>query len=110
MQSMNNFNTLLYPQDTRNCTTCHAQNVPAATQAAEYYARCRRSEACGACHDTVNFATGLNHSAANIVANDTQCSTCHGPNSTIDNGALQVIARPRDSRERRGGEFSVHRQ
>ena len=36
MQSMNNFNTLLYPQDTRNCTTCHAQNVPAATQAAKY--------------------------------------------------------------------------
>ena len=90
MQSMNNFNTLLYPQDTRNCTTCHAQNVPAATQATEYYT-VPSSEACGACHDTVNFATGLNHSAANIVANDTQCSTCHGPNSTIDNGALQVI-------------------
>src|ERR1700677_1985806 len=37
MQSMNNFNTVLYPQDTRNCTTCHAQNIPAATQGSEYY-------------------------------------------------------------------------
>ena len=90
MESMNNFNTVLYPQDTRNCTTCHAQNIPAATQATEYYT-VPSAEACGACHDTVNFATGLNHSAANIVANDTQCSTCHGPSSTIDNGQLQVI-------------------
>lgn len=91
MQSVNNFNTVLYPQSTQNCTTCHAQNVAAATQATEYYT-IPSAEACGACHDTVNFATGLNHSAANIVANDTQCSTCHGPNSTIDNGQLQVIA------------------
>jgi OmcA/MtrC family decaheme c-type cytochrome len=90
MKSLNNFNTVLYPQDTRNCTTCHAQ-VPAATQAAEYYT-VPSAEACGACHDNVNFATGLNHSAANIVANDTQCSTCHGPTSTLDNGQLQVIA------------------
>ncbi|HTV95548.1 MAG TPA: OmcA/MtrC family decaheme c-type cytochrome [Steroidobacteraceae bacterium] len=91
MQSLNNFNTVLYPQDTRNCTTCHAQNLPAATQAAEY-SSVPSAEACGACHDNVNFATGENHSAANIVANDTQCSTCHGPTSTIDNGTLQVIA------------------
>ena len=49
-------------------------------------------EACGACHDNVNFATGANHSSANIVANDSQCTTCHGPTSTIDNGQLQVIA------------------
>ncbi len=32
------------------------------------------------------------HSAANIVANDSQCSTCHGPSSTIDNGSLAVVA------------------
>ena len=91
MESLNNFNTVLYPQDTRNCTTCHAQNIPAATQAANY-STVPTAEACGACHDTVNFATGLNHSAANIVANDSQCTTCHGPTSTIDNGPLQVIA------------------
>jgi OmcA/MtrC family decaheme c-type cytochrome len=26
--SLSNFNTVLYPQDTRNCTTCHVQNHP----------------------------------------------------------------------------------
>ncbi len=90
MQSLNNFNTVLYPQDTRNCTTCHNQNIPAATQAANYYT-VPTAEACGACHDNVNFATGANHSS-NIVANDSQCTTCHGPTSNIDNGTLQVIA------------------
>jgi OmcA/MtrC family decaheme c-type cytochrome len=90
MESLNNFNTVLYPQDTRNCTTCHAQNIPAATQATNYYT-VPTAEACGACHDNVNFATGANHST-NIIANDSQCTTCHGPTSNIDSGALQVIA------------------
>jgi len=89
--ALSNFNTVLYPQDTRNCTTCHAQNVPSLTEAA-HYATVPTMEACGACHDNVNFATGLNHSKANLVANDTQCATCHGTTSTIDNGALQVVA------------------
>ncbi len=91
MKSLNNFNAVLYPQDTRNCTTCHVQTLPAATQAANY-STVPTVEACGACHDNVNFATGANHSSANIVANDTQCTTCHGTTSTIDNGQLQVIA------------------
>ena len=47
------------------------------------------AKACGACHDTVNFQTGENHSTG-IVATDDQCVTCHGPTSTIDNGNLRV--------------------
>ena len=90
-KSLSNFNTILYPQDTRNCTTCHAQNVPGATEAANY-STVPTAEACGACHDTVNFVTGANHSAANLPATDTQCTTCHGPTSSIDNGQIQVIA------------------
>jgi OmcA/MtrC family decaheme c-type cytochrome len=91
MKSLNNFNTVVFPQDTRNCTTCHVQTHPNLTQAANYMT-VPNMEACGACHDNVNFATGANHSAAAIVANDTQCSTCHGSTSTIDNGQLQVVA------------------
>jgi len=88
---LSNFNTVLYPQDTRNCVTCHAQTIPSLTQAANY-ATVPTAEACGACHDTVNFATGANHSGAHIVANDSQCTTCHGSTSTIDDGQLQVMA------------------
>ncbi len=89
MQSLNNFNTVVFPQDTRNCTTCHNQAHANLTQAANY-STVPTAEACGACHDDVNFATGANHSSG-IVANDSQCTTCHGSTSTIDNGQLQVI-------------------
>jgi OmcA/MtrC family decaheme c-type cytochrome len=90
MESLNNFNTVVFPQDTRNCTTCHVQTHPDLTQAANYMT-VPNMEACGACHDNVNFATGANHSSADIVANDTQCTTCHGATSTIDGGQLQVV-------------------
>jgi OmcA/MtrC family decaheme c-type cytochrome len=91
MNSLSNFDTLLYPQDTRNCVTCHVQNVPSLPQAANYET-VPTTQACGACHDNVNFTTGANHSAANLPANNSQCTTCHGPTSTIDNGKLQVVA------------------
>jgi len=87
--SLNNFNTVLYPQDTRNCVTCHAQNDPTVTEAANYY-NVPTAEACGSCHDNVNFATGANHSTG-IIANDSQCTTCHGPDSNLDNGQLRVV-------------------
>jgi OmcA/MtrC family decaheme c-type cytochrome len=88
--ALSNFNTVLFPQDTRNCTTCHAQDHPNLTEAANFK-NVPTMEACGACHDNVNFATGANHGPG-IVANDTQCTTCHGATSTIDNGNLQVVA------------------
>jgi OmcA/MtrC family decaheme c-type cytochrome len=88
--SLSNFNTVLYPQDTRNCQTCHVQTIPSLTQAANY-ATVPTAEACGACHDTVNFATGANHDSG-LIANDTQCTTCHGSTSTVDDGQLQVAA------------------
>ena len=91
MKSLSNFDTVLYPQDTRNCVTCHVQNVPSLPQAANYET-VPTTQACGACHDNVNFTTGANHSAANLPANNSQCTTCHGPTSTIDNGQLQVVA------------------
>jgi OmcA/MtrC family decaheme c-type cytochrome len=89
--SLSNFNTVIYPQDIRNCVTCHVQTHPNLTQAANYMT-VPNIEACGACHDNVNFATGANHGPSNIIANDTQCTTCHGSTSTIDNGQLQVVA------------------
>jgi OmcA/MtrC family decaheme c-type cytochrome len=88
--SLNNFNTVLYPQDTRNCTTCHVQNLPVAPQAADF-AGVPTAASCGSCHDTVNFKTGLNHPGG-IQLNDTQCAVCHGPASTIAGGNLEVIA------------------
>jgi len=69
------FSTVVFPQDTRNCTTCHTAN---ASQGANYKTN-PTSAACGSCHDDVNFATGLNH--VNLPQpDDNQCKGCHTPN------------------------------
>lgn len=74
-QSLNNFNTVLFPQDTRNCTTCHNQSLPAATEAANF-SGVPTIEACGACHDTTTFSgASPTHTAG--AATDAQCTTCH---------------------------------
>jgi len=65
------FSTVVFPQDVRNCTTCH-QN---ATQADNWKASPSR-DACGSCHDDVNFASGLNHVNLPEI-DDSQCKGCH---------------------------------
>jgi OmcA/MtrC family decaheme c-type cytochrome len=68
------FSTVMFPQDIRNCTKCHA--APA-TQATNYYTFPNQA-ACGSCHDDVNFATGANHPGG-IQLNDGACASCHQP-------------------------------
>ncbi len=66
------FSTVVFPQDVRNCTKCHAAGP---TQSSNWATNPSRA-ACGSCHDNVNFATGLNH--VNLIqADDTQCTNCH---------------------------------
>ena len=55
------------------CTVCH-QNSPQANNFATVPTRA----ACGACHDNVNFASGLNHVNLPQV-DDNQCTQCHKP-------------------------------
>lgn len=86
-----NNNSAVSASGTRFCITCHTPKDPNAPQSGDY-ASAPTSAACGSCHDDIDFATGLNHSAANIVATDADCVTCHGPTSTIDAGAIQVVA------------------
>jgi OmcA/MtrC family decaheme c-type cytochrome len=85
------FGDIVYTQDRRNCQTCHQESDADTPQASNWrtvpYAR-----ACGACHDSVNFATGVGHGPLNEPATDDQCVTCHGPASTVQNGNLRVDA------------------
>ena len=73
------------------CTVCH-QKAPQAGN----YATVPTRAACGACHDNVNFASGLNH--VNLPqADDKQCTQCHQPSGAeFDasiNGAHTVATR-----------------
>jgi OmcA/MtrC family decaheme c-type cytochrome len=68
------WSTVAYPQDIRNCETCHQST---AAEANIWYTRPSRA-VCGSCHDTTNFATGENHCGGLVQINDLSCKNCHG--------------------------------
>jgi len=73
------FSTVVFPQDVRDCTTCHAQG---AAQADNWKTK-PSAAVCGSCHDDVNFATGANH--VNLPQpDDNQCQNCHTSQATLD--------------------------
>ena len=63
-QSVNDFSTVVFPADVRNCQKCHDPDSGAA-QANAWLLKPSRA-ACGSRHDDVNFATGEKHSADNL--------------------------------------------
>jgi OmcA/MtrC family decaheme c-type cytochrome len=77
-QSVNDYSTLIWPQDVRNCTTCHQKG----TQSDNWKNNPSRA-ACGSCHDNVNFATGRNHPGG-VQTDDSQCSVCHQPDTGLE--------------------------
>ena len=78
------FSKVVYPADPadpRNCETCHSQKTGAA-QATAYLTNPTR-QACGACHNDVNFAAGTNHPGG-PQPDDRQCANCHIPQGELD--------------------------
>jgi len=75
---LNDFSSIVLPQDVRNCTTCHQK----ATQADNWMNNPSRA-ACGSCHDNVNFVSGQNHQGG-IQLDDTQCNVCHPANTGLE--------------------------
>lgn len=78
------FSKIAYPADPgdpRRCETCHSQTT-GATQATAYLTNPTRA-ACGACHNAVNFASGVNHPGG-LQFDDNLCATCHIPQGEMD--------------------------
>ncbi|HMD50955.1 MAG TPA: OmcA/MtrC family decaheme c-type cytochrome, partial [Bryobacteraceae bacterium] len=72
------YSTIVFPQDIRNCTTCHA----AGPKQADAWKQNPTQAVCGSCHDDVNFATGQNH--VNLPQpDDKQCKNCHISTETL---------------------------
>ncbi len=84
--TFNDFSDVVFPQDKRNCQTCH-QESDADTPQASNWRKTVNADVCSACHDNVNWTTGANHGG--VAATSEQCDTCHGPNSTIEGGNLR---------------------
>jgi OmcA/MtrC family decaheme c-type cytochrome len=70
------FTEVTFPQDLKNCAKCHA-----GPDGDHWYTR-PSIEACGSCHDDVNFTTGENH-AGGMQANNAMCTTCHPANGGL---------------------------
>jgi OmcA/MtrC family decaheme c-type cytochrome len=80
--SLSDWQTVVYPADVRNCAkTCHnPKNGAAQTNA---WLTTPTRAACGACHSSINFASGLNHVNLPQV-DDKQCAGCHIPQGELE--------------------------
>ena len=96
--SVHDWSDLVWTQDIRNCTTCHQESDTNTPQASNWRLVPNR-EACGTCHyndgDDTNgqhdyMIEDGEHPLGLLLTDDTQCLTCHGPDSTIADGAVQV--------------------
>ncbi|MDP2998683.1 MAG: OmcA/MtrC family decaheme c-type cytochrome, partial [Bryobacterales bacterium] len=76
----NDFSSVVFPAGVRNCEVCHDPKSGAAQ--ADAWLKPNRN-ACGACHDDVNFATGAGHVDLPQVS-DSQCANCHIPQGELE--------------------------
>jgi OmcA/MtrC family decaheme c-type cytochrome len=90
---------IAFPQDQRNCTKCHDSSVSAN---ADNWKNVPSRNACGACHDGINFHTGGGTNMAGTFAghiggaqaDDSKCTLCHSPTaiSTVYHIPVAAIA------------------
>ncbi len=102
-QSVHDYSTVAFPQDIRNCATCHQGT----SEAHVWFTRPSRA-ACGSCHDNVNWETGEGH-AAGPQANDRACASCHLPEgeSEFDVSITGAHTIPTKSRQLRGLKMEI---
>ncbi|MBZ5617557.1 MAG: OmcA/MtrC family decaheme c-type cytochrome [Acidobacteriia bacterium] len=80
-QNVSDWSTVVLPSDARRCQFCHESTTGA--KQADAWIKNPNRDACGACHDNVNFATGLNHVNLPQV-DDKQCTQCHIPKGELE--------------------------
>ncbi len=93
---------VVWPQDIRNCQTCHEESDTSTPQASNYRLVANRA-ACGTCHyDDGTPGNGEHeyaiengtHPAGFMFADDTQCLDCHGPTGTVTNSEGRLVQIP----------------
>ena len=89
---LHEWSDLVWPQDIRNCETCHDEDNPDTPEASNWREVANRA-ACGTCH----YDDGVPNSGHDFAiedgvhpldlafVDDTQCLICHGPDGTITN-------------------------
>jgi OmcA/MtrC family decaheme c-type cytochrome len=74
--TLHDYSNIVFPQDVRNCTTCHQESDTTIPQASNWRAVQNRA-ACGTCHDDIDWDAG-GHPGGFVFTDDTQCALCHG--------------------------------
>lgn len=69
-QSVHDYSFAQWPQDVRNCETCHTGGADS-----ENFKTQAQTAACTSCHDDVNPITGENHGGG--ARDETACAFCH---------------------------------
>lgn len=77
------YSDVVFPGPAMACKSCHEDQKVAGAAQADFWMTKPNREACGACHDNVNFQTGENHAGIPQVS-DNLCSTCHQPKGELD--------------------------
>ncbi len=109
-QGVNDFSTVVFPQDIRNCATCHKSPDPTGTivsQADIWFTKPNRA-ACGSCHDDIDWTTGANHPAG-PQSDDSACASCHQPQgeSEFDASIMGAHTIPTKSAQLKGLNFEI---
>ncbi|MEJ2139149.1 MAG: OmcA/MtrC family decaheme c-type cytochrome [Gammaproteobacteria bacterium] len=101
-----------FPQDLRNCQTCHDESDDNTPQASNWRLVPNRA-ACGTCHYDDGIADSGNdfaiengiHPGGFTFNDDTQCVDCHGPNGSVTNpeGRLVQVPVAHEIREQTAG-------
>jgi OmcA/MtrC family decaheme c-type cytochrome len=71
------YSDVIMPQDIRNCSKCHDAEDPQTPEAIGWQAK-PTIQACGSCHDDVNFAKGIEGGhLGGVMTDNASCTVCH---------------------------------
>lgn len=93
--SDHDYSEVEFPQDIRNCETCH-ESSESTPDAGNWFSR-PTIEACGSCHDGIDFSKefvqgdATTHSGGSQLDNS-ECSTCHSPNTALGVAAAHSLS------------------
>jgi OmcA/MtrC family decaheme c-type cytochrome len=96
--TVHDYGEVEWTQDVRNCQTCHEEDDANTPQASNWREVPNRA-ACGTCHYDDGDPNNNEHDYAIedgihpfglVFTDDTQCVDCHGPESTVGGGNVQV--------------------
>ncbi|HKA15513.1 MAG TPA: OmcA/MtrC family decaheme c-type cytochrome, partial [Myxococcota bacterium] len=72
---VSDYSHVAFTKDVDHCAVCHTGS---GADVHNWY-MVPTMQACGACHDDVNFATGANHGSGGVQTTNGNCAVCHPP-------------------------------